>query len=253
MAFWMTGSIPSYAPRHPLASFALVAIALAALACDSRPEPAPSTATAPSATPSARPEGDPAPAPQPAARVERPKIVCLGDSLTAGFGLPRAANFPARLQEKLDEDGYVYEVVNAGVSGDTSAGGARRVAKALEGNVDVLVVELGGNDGLRGLPPDQLKQNLTDIVRAGKAKGAKVLLAGMEAPPNLGPDYTARFRSVYAEVSREQDVPLVPFFLEGVAGRLEYNQPDAIHPNEAGVAIVTELVYDHLEPLLEKP
>lgn len=239
----MTGFTRSYAGRLVGAASMLLVVLLAACG-DDRPNPMPAS-SAPAA------DGDPAPAPKSAPTVARPKIVLLGDSLTAGYGLPRDASVPALLQRKLDENGYQYEVINAGVSGDTSAGGARRVTKALEGDVRVLVVELGGNDGLRGLPPKQLKENLTEIVEAGKARGAKVLLAGMEAPPNLGPEYTTKFREVFVEVSDEQDVPLLPFFLEGVAGRLEYNQPDGIHPNTEGARIVAGLVYEHLAPLLE--
>jgi acyl-CoA thioesterase-1 len=201
-----------------------------------KPEP-PAEATAPQPSPPAEP---------------RPKIVCVGDSLTAGFGLPVGKDYPSLLQERVLERGYNYEVVNAGVSGDTSAGGVRRIDRALQGDVDVVILELGANDGLRGLSPADLRRNLDAMVRTAKARGAKVLIAGMEAPPNLGEEYRSEFRSTFVEVANEHDVPVIPFFLQGVAGRFEYNQYDGIHPNEAGTKLVADTVWKHLEPLLEK-
>ncbi len=186
-----------------------------------------------------------------ASRGHRPRIVVLGDSLTAGLGLPVDRSYPALLQQRLDREGLAYEVVNAGVSGDTSAGGLRRLDWALQGgNVAVLVVELGANDGLRGLPVSQMKQNLRTIIRVGKARGARVLLAGMEAPPNVGAIYTAEFRQVYRELAREEGVDLLPFLLAGVAGVPSLNQPDGIHPNEAGARSVEQHVWTALQKLL---
>lgn len=183
----------------------------------------------------------------------RPRIVCVGDSLTAGFGLSVGRDYPALLQKRLDARGYNYEVVNAGVSGDTSAGGLRRIDRALSGDVRVVILELGANDGLRGLSPADLRRNLNAMVRTAKSRGAKVLIAGMEAPPNLGDEYRLSFRSAFVEVAKENNVPVIPFFLNGVAGRFEYNQYDGIHPNELGTAMVTETVWEYLEPLLEPP
>lgn len=183
----------------------------------------------------------------------RPRIVFLGDSLTAGLGLRRDEAVPALIQNRLDAAGYDYEVVNAGVSGDTSAGGLRRLAWVLEGDVSVLVVELGANDGLRGLPVAQMKQNLHEIVAQAEARGIRVLLTGMEAPPNYGAAYTAEFRQAFRDEADEHDVAFVPFFLEGVAGITELNNRDGIHPNAAGARIIEATIWRALEPLLEKP
>jgi acyl-CoA thioesterase-1 len=187
------------------------------------------------------------------ARSDRPRIIFLGDSLTAGLGLDVADNFPSRIQERLDEQGLAFEVVNAGVSGDTSAGGVRRLEWALaDGNPRLLVVALGGNDGLRGLPPEQLEANLAAIIEQGQARGLSVILAGMEAPPNFGADYTARFRAVYPTLAKRYQIPLIPFLLEGVAGDPAFNQSDGIHPNQRGAHVVADLVWRTLEPALDQ-
>jgi acyl-CoA thioesterase-1 len=178
-------------------------------------------------------------------------VVFLGDSLTAGYGLPRREDaFPALLQRRIDEAGLGFEAVNMGVSGDTTAGGLRRLDWALDGDVRVLVVALGGNDGLRGLGADQMRSNLAAIIEGAQARGIRVLLCGIEAPPNLGPRYTAEFRRVFRDLAREKDVALLPFLLEGVAGDASLNQPDGIHPNEAGAARMADLVWAALRPLL---
>jgi acyl-CoA thioesterase-1 len=181
-----------------------------------------------------------------------PRIVFLGDSLTAGLGLQPIESVPSLIQQRLNEAGYRYEVINAGVSGDTSAGGLRRLDYSLEGPVDLLVIELGANDGLRGLPISQLKENLAGIITTARRRGIDVVLTGMEAPPNYGEAYTSEFREVYRELAREQHVPFVPFFLEGVAGDPALNQRDGIHPNAAGARIVSELMWSAIEPFLEK-
>jgi acyl-CoA thioesterase I len=181
----------------------------------------------------------------------RPKIVAFGDSLTAGFGLHEDQSFPTLLQSKLDQKGYRFHVVNAGMSGDTSAGGVGRIDWALEeGPVKFLILELGGNDGLRGLPVTDMKKNLTEIIERAQARGVTVILAGMEAPPNLGEEYTGEFRQVYRDLAKKYKLTLIPFLLEGVAGNREMNQPDGIHPNVAGEKVMTENVWRELEPLL---
>ncbi len=182
----------------------------------------------------------------------RPRIVFLGDSLTAGLGLEPAQSVPSLVQERLDEQGYGYEVVNAGVSGDTSAGGLRRLDWSLAGDVRVLVVELGANDGLRGLAVADLKKNLTEVITTAQRRGIKVLLTGMEAPPNYGVSYTTEFRAVYQELATLPGVSFMPFYLEGVAGDPALNQRDGIHPNPEGAHIVESNVWRSLEPLLEK-
>jgi acyl-CoA thioesterase-1 len=175
-----------------------------------------------------------------------PRIVVLGDSLTAGLGLPQNDAYPALLQQKIREEGVALDVVNAGVSGDTSADGRGRVGWALEGNVRLLVVALGANDGLRGLPPEQMKQNLQVIIDRARQRGIAVLLVGMEAPPNYGFQYADAFRQVYRDLARTNNVPLVPFLLEGVAGVAALNQSDGIHPTSAGAARIA----DHLWPAI---
>jgi acyl-CoA thioesterase-1 len=156
------------------------------------------------------------------------------------------------LQKRLDERGYDYEVVNAGVSGDTSAGGLRRIDRVLSGGASVVVLELGANDGLRGLPIKDLERNLETMVRKIRERGATVLLAGMEAPPNYGPEYTAAFRATFREVAEREDVEFIPFILNGVAGRPDLNLEDGIHPNQAGARVVADTVWEHLEPVLER-
>src|SRR6266508_858624 len=183
----------------------------------------------------------------------RPIIVAFGDSLTAGFGLHEDQSFPKLLQRKLDEREYPYRVVNAGVAGDTSAGGVSRIDWALEeGSVKFLILELGGNDGLRGLPVAHMKKNLADVIERAQARRVEVILAGMEAPPNMGEEYTGEFRQVYRDLAKKYKLTLIPFLLDGVAGNREMNQPDGIHPNVAGEKVMTENVWRELEPLLLK-
>jgi acyl-CoA thioesterase I len=186
------------------------------------------------------------------AAVALPRIVFLGDSLTAGYGLARGEEVPALIQSRLTAKGYRYEVVNAGVSGDTSAGGLNRLDWSLEGNVAALVIELGANDGLRGLPVSQMKQNLSEIITRAQQRGIKVVLTGMEAPPNYGPLYTAEFRQVYRDLAKEHDVVFMPFYLDGVAGVSSLNLSDGIHPNAAGSRMIEERLWRVLEPILEK-
>jgi acyl-CoA thioesterase-1 len=199
----------------------------------------------------ARPPAPP-PAPDPDGPPARPKIVALGDSLTAGLGLVESQSYPALLQKKLDAEGYEFEVVNAGVSGDTSAGGLRRLDWALEGDVRVLIVALGANDGLRGLSVEQMKENLSAIIQRARARGITVILAGMEAPPNYGPEYTRAFRQAYRDVAQKERVLFIPFLLDNVAGQSHLNQSDAIHPNPQGTAIVAETVWSVLRPMLDQ-
>ncbi len=192
-------------------------------------------------------------APQdPDAPPARPRVVILGDSLTAGLGLVESESFPARLQQRVDDEGYAFEVVNAGVSGDTSAGGLRRLDWALEGDVRVLVLALGANDGLRGLSVADMKKNLTAIIERAKARGVTVILAGMEAPPNYGQEYAAAFRQAFRQVALEQRVLFIPFLLQDVAGHSALNQSDGIHPNAAGASRLAETVWGVLGPTLDQ-
>jgi acyl-CoA thioesterase-1 len=181
-----------------------------------------------------------------------PKIVAFGDSLTAGYGLLPAESYPSLLQEKLKADGYDYEVVNAGVSGDTTSTGLSRLDWALEGDVRIVILELGANDILRGQPVEQMKKNLSEMIRRLKARKVTVLLAGMESPTSAGGEYMRRVREAFRDLEREHQVPRIPFFLEDVAGIQSLNLPDGIHPNKEGTRIVADTVYEHLRPLLEE-
>jgi acyl-CoA thioesterase I len=178
------------------------------------------------------------------------KIVAFGDSLTAGFGLQPSQSYPALLQQRLAADGYEYEVVNAGISGDTSAGGVRRIDWSLEENVKIVIIELGANDILRLQPIEDMKKNLSTIIEKAKAKGALVLLAGMEAPTNSGLAYRKAAHEAFVDLAKEHKVILIPFFLEGVGGVEGLNQKDGIHPNVEGTKLVAETVYQYLRPML---
>lgn len=179
-------------------------------------------------------------------------VVALGDSLTSGLGVAPDEAYPALLEARLRREGYPYRVVNAGVSGDTSAGGLRRVDWVLRTRPDVVIVALGANDGLRGLSVDALRDNLEAIVTRVQAAGARVLLAGMRVPPNYGEAYARTFAAVFPAVARRTGVPLAPFLLEGVAGETRLNQPDGIHPTPAGQRVIAERLWPHLRPLLER-
>ena len=189
-------------------------------------------------------------------KAETPKktVVFLGDSLTAGLGVQSTEAFPALVAEKIRAAGLAFDVENAGLSGDTSAGGLRRIDWLLQRPIDVLVLELGANDGLRGLDLKSMKANLQAIIEKTRAKNpaAKIILAGMQVPPNLGADYANGFQRVYGELARENNATLIPFLLEGVGGRRELNQPDLIHPSPAGHRIIADLVWRTLEPILRQ-
>ena len=228
---------------HPLRVL-IVCAALAAAACSSS-ESAPARESTP------RPLSD-APARAPAPASTRPRIVFLGDSLTAGYGLELEQSVPSLVQKHLDAEGYKYQVVNAGVSGDTSAGGLRRLEWSLDGEVRILVVELGANDGLRGLPVADMKRNLKTIVQTASKRGIDVLLTGMEAPPNYGAAYTSEFRRAFRDLASEERVAFMPFYLYEVAGIPTLNIADGIHPNPAGARIVEANLWRSLKPLVEK-
>lgn len=204
-----------------------------------------------SGTEQAAPRGDDS-SPPSASEKSVAKIVAFGDSLTAGYGLPPSKSYPALLQEKLNDDGYDYEVVNAGVSGDTSAGGLRRIDWSLDGDVSIVILELGANDILRGQPIEATGSNLSRIIERIRARGARVLLAGMEAPTNSGPVYRESVRRLFSDLADQHEVELIPFFLEGVGGVGSLNQRDGIHPNEEGTRKVAETVYRYLKPMLDE-
>lgn len=187
-----------------------------------------------------------------AQETNRPVLLLFGDSLTAGYGLPERDAFPAQLGRALHQRGFDVDIRNAGVSGDTTAGGLARLDWSLGGGkIDAAIVELGANDALRGLPPEQAERNLDAILSKLQARNAKILLAGMLAPPNLGSDYFMRFGAIYPRLAKKHNIPLYPFFLEGVAARPALNQPDGVHPNAQGVAVIVQRITPMVVRLLE--
>ena len=182
------------------------------------------------------------------------KILFFGDSLTAAMGLDPAEGYPAGIQEIIDSLGLNYEVINAGLSGETTAAGKNRIEWVLNQDVDVFVLELGANDGLRGIPVEETRRNLQAIIDTVREKNpdVKIILAGMQIPPNMGPEYTSEFREVFPELARENDVYLIPFLLEGVAGNPELNQQDGIHPTAEGYDLVAQNVWEVLEPVIRE-
>jgi len=187
----------------------------------------------------------------PVPRESRPVILAFGDSLTAGYGVQTAAGYPARLQRKLDERGYKYRVVGMGISGDTTAGGRARMRAALDQKPSIVILELGANDGLRGLPITQMQANLEQMIQEFQKVGAKVILAGMTLPRNYGEPYVKSFEDVFRNLAKKYSLPLIPFFLDGVAGDPKYTLEDLIHPNPEGYVRVTDIVMKTLEPLLK--
>src|SRR6187549_2933212 len=184
---------------------------------------------------------------------KKKSIVFFGNSLTAGYGLSPEQAFPALIQKKIDSLGLPYQVINAGVSGETSSGGKTRIDWILREPVDIFVLELGANDGLRGTPLSETKKNLQDIIDKVKATypDTKLVFAGMEMPPNMGQAYTTEFRNIYIDLAAKNKMTLIPFLLAGVGGEQELNQADGIHPTAEGHLIVAENVWKQLEKLLQ--
>lgn len=243
----------------------VAALALAACGPGAPPAPGPVTPSAPAGEPASPPAGEPAapPVTPPAATAALPgaapaaegvgtTIAFLGDSLTAGYGLEPEQAFPALIDQALRAEGRRVTVVNAGISGDTTAGGLSRVDWLLRSRPDILVVSLGANDGLRGLPLASSEKNLRAILEKAKAAGARVLLVGMMIPPNYGPDYTRQFSEIFPRLAAEQGVPLVPFLLEGVAGDRLLNQADGIHPTAEGHQILARTLLGPVRSLLDE-
>jgi acyl-CoA thioesterase-1 len=192
--------------------------------------------------------GDAVPSLQPEA--ERLRIVFLGDSLTSGYGLPESESYPAKVQQLLSKEHSRWEVINAGVAGDTTQGGLERVDWVLRSKPDVVFVCLGANDGLRGIAPTRTQENLLAIVRRIKSQKIPVLLAGMKMPANYGPERNAEYSALFEAVAKEEAIPFLPFLIEGVAMEREYNQPDGIHPNSRGSSLIAERVFAFLQPHL---
>lgn len=185
-------------------------------------------------------------------QTEPKTIIFFGDSITAGYGIQIEQSFPSLIQQKIDERDLNYEVVNAGLSGETSAGGLGRIDWVLQAKPEVFILELGGNDGLRGLSLEETEKNLKAMIEKVRAVNAeaKIFLAGMQIPPNLGQDYTSEFKALYPKVAEEMNVELIPFLLEGVGGDPKLNLSDGIHPNAKGHQLVAETVWEYLAPIL---
>lgn len=181
----------------------------------------------------------------------QPRIVAFGDSLTSGLGVAAEDAYPSQLQRQLDAAGFHYRVVNAGVSGDTTAGGLRRVPWALNSKPSIVILELGGNDGLRGLSLEETRSNLEQIIQRFQNASVTVVLAGMKLPPNYGVEYTKAFEMMYPALARQYHLKLIPFFLDGIAGSREFNQADGIHPTAEGYRIIVGKVLETLKPLLK--
>jgi acyl-CoA thioesterase-1 len=184
------------------------------------------------------------------------KILILGDSLTEGYGVNENESYPFLLQKKLNENltpktGIPYKVINGGISGSTTSGGVSRINWLLKSNPDFLIVALGGNDGLRGVPVDKIRENLIEILSAAKQHKIPVMLAGMKIPPNYGPAYSKSFSKLYETISNEFKIPLIPFLLQGVGGNPKMNLPDRIHPNPEGHKLICQTVYQSLQNILE--
>jgi acyl-CoA thioesterase-1 len=190
---------------------------------------------------------DAAPKTAAAKQTTQKTIVAVGDSLTAGLGVDESAAYPAQLQRKLAEDGYYFDVVNAGVSGDTSSGALSRIEWVISAlKPDIIILETGANDGLRGIDPDILRKNLDRIVSVIKANNIEVLLCGMKMLPNMGPEYSKAFTRVYPEIAQKHEIPLVPFFLEGVGGDPRFNQSDRLHPTAKGYRRIVDHIYPYV-------
>jgi acyl-CoA thioesterase I len=181
-----------------------------------------------------------------------PRIVCFGDSLTAGYGLDPGQSYPDLLQRELDRRGYHYRVINRGQSGDTTQDGLGRLSSAIAEHPQIVILEFGANDGLRGLPVSVTEMHLASLIEELRKAGAKVVLAGITLPPNYGPDYVNRFDAMYTDLAKRYQLPLIPFLLEGVATKPSLMQQDGLHPNAAGTRIVVQNVLKALQPLLRK-
>ncbi len=183
---------------------------------------------------------------------EDKQLVVFGDSLVAGYGLDPGAAYPEQLNKRLQEKGIKLEVINAGVSGDTTSSGLARLDWSVGDNADAVILELGANDALRGISPDVTEKNLDAMITSLKAKDVEVLLAGMMAPPNMGPSYGEAFNSIYARLAEKHDIAIYPFFLDGVVADAKFNQPDGIHPTKEGIAVIVEKSMPAVMKLLEE-
>ncbi len=229
-----------------------VAAAVSLVACGRARQPSDEAAEASNRAPAAPSELAPATSAPASSEDSRPVIAAFGDSLSAGFGLDPGQSFPDDLQRDLDGAGYKYRVVNLGVSGDTTTDGVERLPSVLAAHPAIVILEFGGNDGLRGLPVASAKANLEKMIRAIQGAGAKVVLAGMTLPRNYGPEYIHAFEQMYVALANQYKLARIPFLLEGVGGNPNLMQPDGIHPTAQGAEIVANTVMRYLTPLLRK-
>jgi acyl-CoA thioesterase-1 len=190
--------------------------------------------------------------PEPVYSKEKAVVLAFGDSLTAGYGVKDEESYPSKLQEKISSAGFPHKVVNAGVSGDTTAGGVRRIRWLMKHEPEIVILALGANDGLRGLSIDEMRKNLEIMITICREHNAQILLAGMKALPNYGEDYMREFETVFPELAEKHDLIFLPFLLEGVAGERKYTQSDGLHPLASGYSIITDLVWQRLKPMLKK-
>ena len=190
--------------------------------------------------------------PEPVYSKEKAVVLAFGDSLTAGYGVKDEESYPSKLQQKISSAGFSHKVVNAGVSGDTTAGGVRRIRWLMKHEPEIVILALGANDGLRGLSIDEMRKNLEIMITICREHNAQILLAGMKALPNYGEDYMREFETVFPELAKKHDLIFLPFLLEGVAGERQYTQPDGLHPLASGYSIITDLVWERLKPMLKK-
>ena len=190
--------------------------------------------------------------PEPVYSKEKAVVLAFGDSLTAGYGVKDEESYPSKLQEKISSAGFPHKVVNAGVSGDTTAGGVRRIRWLMKHEPEIVILALGANDGLRGLSIDEMRKNLEIMITICREHNAQILLAGMKALPNYGEDYMREFETVFPELAEKHELIFLPFLLEGVAGEREYTQSDGLHPLASGYNIITDLVWQRLKPMLKK-
>ena len=190
--------------------------------------------------------------PEPVYSKEKAVVLAFGDSLTAGYGVKDEESYPSKLQEKISSAGFPHKVVNAGVSGDTTAGGVRRIRWLMKHEPEIVILALGANDGLRGLSIDEMRKNLEIMITICREHNAQILLAGMKALPNYGEDYMREFETVFPELAEKHELIFLPFLLEGVAGKREYTQSDGLHPLASGYNIITDLIWQRLKPMLKK-
>ncbi len=241
----MLSKIPQLMP-HKILKFCYFILASFMLSCGENQTPSPDTPIASEATETKEPSED--------IKSSSKTILCFGDSITAGYGLDDTADaYPAVLQSKIDSLGLMYTVIDSGVSGETTAGGKSRLPWIMKQSIDIFLLELGANDGLRGIPLTETRANLQAIIDMVQQESpdTKIILAGMQLPPNMGQDYTTEFRNIFSDLAKQNNIAFIPFILKDVGGIAELNQNDGIHPTVEGHKIVAQTVWEVLKPMLD--